>query len=100
MDTIFRNKQGSNLELHNFFLTPTNYTFPDFVKSFGIEIASEVYHSLYQSSNKQKTYRQLIPVLCKMDNNTTKYAFQLHDGRQIETVVIKRRTGKTICRKG
>lgn len=97
MDTIFRSKQGSNLELHNFFLTPTNYTFSDFVKSFGIEIASEVYHSLYQSSNKQKTYRQLIPVLCKMDGSTTKYAFQLHDGRQIETVVIKRRTGKTIC---
>ena len=97
MDTRSRSEHVSHSQLHNYFLTPTNYTFSDFRDSFGIEIARDVYNSLYQLGIGKNHYRQLIPILHRCDNNTTKYIFQLYDNRQIETVVIKRKTGKTIC---
>jgi len=97
MDTKFRSETDSHSNLCHYFLTPTGYTFSDFANSFGIEIANSVYHELYQLKDTNKSYRQLIPVICKEDDSTYKYAFQLYDNRQIETVIIKRRTGKTIC---
>ncbi len=97
MNNIFRNGHVLPQQLYNFFLTPTNYTFSDFSSSFGIEIAKAVYASLYQLAGEKNNFRQLIPIEYKNDKNTKKYVFQLHDNQRIETVVIKRKTGMTIC---
>jgi len=97
MENRFRSEHISLSQLENFFLNPTNYTFSDFRDIFGFETANAVFTSLYKTGKEKITYRQIIPVELKSDSNTTKYVFQLYDKRFIETVVIKRRTGKTLC---
>lgn len=96
MQNKLRGEQVSPSWIGNFFLNPTNYTFSDFNNAFGLETASAVYTSLYKTG-KNLANRQIVPVESKCDKNTTKYVFQLFDKRHIETVVIKRRTGKTLC---
>ena len=97
MDTKFHSEDVSHSQLANYFLVPTNYTFSDFSSSFGIEIAKSVYTTLYQSKSQKSTYRQITQISCKSDKYTRKYVFKLYDEQHIETVVIKRRTGNTIC---
>ncbi|MBN1498976.1 MAG: 23S rRNA (adenine(2503)-C(2))-methyltransferase RlmN [Spirochaetes bacterium] len=89
--------QVSPSQIKNYFLDPTNYTFSDFSDAFGFEIARAVYNSLFKTDRTKPVNRQIVPVDRKCDKNTTKYVFQLFDKRHIETVVIRRRTGKTIC---
>jgi 23S rRNA (adenine2503-C2)-methyltransferase len=97
METRVRGEYQSLNNLSDFFLTPTNHTFRDFSSAFGNDVAESIYKSLYKTTYSKNTFRQIFPVKILSDRVTTKYAFELFDKRQIETVVIKRRTGNTIC---
>lgn len=97
MQNKFRRESASLSRIENYFLNPTNYTFADFNDTFGFETANAVFTSLYKPGRAHPPYRQIVPVAAKSDSNTTKFVFQLFDKRHIETVVIRRRTGKTLC---
>lgn len=97
MDTRFRTAEDTPDNLARYFLTPTGFTFSDFRASFGEEIAKAVYTNLYKVGCARNSYRQISPVRVLADRNTKKYAFELSDQKLIETVIIKRRTGNTVC---
>ena len=97
METRVRGECQSLNNLTDFFLTPTNYTFRDFSSAFGNDVAKSIYKTLYNPTYSKKSFKQIFPVNIFTDKVTKKYVFELSDNRQIETVVIKRRTGNTIC---
>jgi len=97
METRFRGEYNSPNNLTDFFLNPANYTFRDFSVVFGNDVAKSIYKELYKPTTSHNSFRQIFPVKILTDQFTKKYAFELSDKRQIETVVIKRRTGNTIC---
>jgi len=97
METRVRGECQSLNNLTDFFLTPTNYTFRDFSSAFGNDVAKSIYKTLYNPTYSKKSFKQIFPVNIFTDKVTKKYVFELSDNRKIETVVIKRRTGNTIC---
>jgi 23S rRNA (adenine2503-C2)-methyltransferase len=96
MDARIHLKKNEH-ENNTYFLTPTNHTYDDFAETFGADLADSVFYGLYASKKNRLFYRQIYPLIKNRDSSTTKYAFQLSDGQQIETVCIKRRTGITAC---
>lgn len=94
-----RNRGGyqSPNTLLDFFLTPTSYTYRDFSAAFGTDVAESIFNALYTSKASQAAFRQIYPVKVLTDQAAKKYVFELSDRRQIETVVIKRLTGNTLC---
>ncbi len=75
---------------------PYNYTYEEILGCMGEEKAKSFFKKLYKGSVNPKYQTMKIKDIY-VGGDTTKYAFELHDGYCIETVCIKRRTGSTVC---
>ena len=97
MNTKARGAYHSPVQLSELIVDPTNFSFKEYSSIFGEDIAKHIYNSLYKSTTVKRAFRQIYPTKIMADPVTRKYVFTLADGFQIETVVIKRRTGNTLC---
>jgi 23S rRNA (adenine2503-C2)-methyltransferase len=90
------NIHGNNHSIIDIINDPFGFTYHEMNGIIGEPNARELYSLLYTNNSRRKA-RTLWPKNIIKDTDAQKYIFELSDGKCIETVCIKRRTGTTAC---
>jgi len=75
---------------------PFGFTFKEISRVMGEPDAKALYSGLYKGASKKKPYTVRARDIFR-DADTQKYVYELPDGKCVEAVCIKRKTGVTAC---
>jgi 23S rRNA (adenine2503-C2)-methyltransferase len=90
------NIHGNNGSIVDIINDPFGFTFNEINDVIGEHDSKALYALLYKNNSHKKVHTIWTKDIIK-DTDTKKYVFELYDGRCIETVCIKRKTGTTAC---
>jgi len=89
-------KAGGQCSLADITSDPFGFTFKEISRVMGEPDARAFYSGLYRGASGKKPYTMLARDIFR-DADTRKYVYELSDGKCIEAVCIKRKTGVTVC---
>jgi len=87
---------GKSCTIDDVMSDPYQFTFKEMSEIVGKHEAVKWFSTLYKR-NLSKKHKTICKKNVLKDGDTSKYIFELSDGRCIETVCIKRRDGITVC---
>jgi 23S rRNA (adenine2503-C2)-methyltransferase len=90
------NIHGHNGSIVDIINDPFGFTFSEINDVIGEHDSKALYTLLYKNNSRKKVHTIWTKDIIK-DTDAKKYVFELYDGRCIETVCIKRKTGTTAC---
>jgi 23S rRNA (adenine2503-C2)-methyltransferase len=90
------NIHGNNRSIIDIINDPFGFTYREIHGIIGEQNSRELYSLLYTNNSRKKVHT-IWPKDIIGDTDTKKYIFELSDGKFIETVCIKRKTGTTAC---
>jgi 23S rRNA (adenine2503-C2)-methyltransferase len=91
-----KNIHGNNHSIIDIINDPFGFTYNEINGIIGEQNSGELYSLLYTNNSRKKVHTIWQKDIIK-DTDAKKYIFELSDGKFIETVCIKRRTGTTAC---